>query len=169
MTTNITSAQWTSADKNTIKVTHLDGSILFVPPDPANSDYAALLASGVTIADAPAPPPISLPDYSAAARYAKETGGITVNGAKIATDRASQAMISGAYSYAQSNPNATISFKAASGFVSLTAAQMIAIGQAVATHVQTCFSTEASIASAIAASTITTTSQIDQQYAAITA
>jgi hypothetical protein len=48
-------AQYVS--ETTIRVER-DGVVLFVPVDPANSDYAALLASGEPIAPAPALVPV---------------------------------------------------------------------------------------------------------------
>ena len=50
----VTNAQWIVADK--ILAATIDGaSGAFIPADPLNRDYAAVLASGVTIAPAPAP------------------------------------------------------------------------------------------------------------------
>jgi hypothetical protein len=109
----------------------------------------------------PPAPPVDLTAYAANKRFSVETGGITVAGAHIQTDRDSQAMITGAYAYAQANPTATINYKAEGGFVSLTAAQMTAIGLAVGAHVQACFAAEAAIDADIAAGAITTTVQID--------
>lgn len=134
-----------------------------VPCDEGNGDYRDLLtavAAGAEIA-AYVPPTIDLAAYAANKRFAVETGGITVAGATIQTDRDSQAMITGAYAYAQADPSASINFKADSGWVTLTAAQMTAIGLAVGAHVQACFSAEAAIDADIAAGTVTTTAQID--------
>lgn len=128
------------------------------------AEYQAWVAGGGAVVPY-APPPVDLPAYAAAVRFAKETGGIAVSGASIETDRASQAMISGAYSFAKDNPNASIDFKASSGFVTLTSAQMVSIGQAVAVHVQACFSTEKTVAAGIAAGSITTPAQIDAAFA----
>lgn len=99
--------------------------------------------------------------YAAEKRWRVETGGITVGGASIATDRASQAMITGAHAYALANPEATIAFKSAAGFVTLTSAQVIAIATAVGVHVQACFLVEAAVGAAITAGTITDFAAID--------
>ena len=64
----------------------------------------------------------------------------------------------------------TIQWKAQDGsFVTLTAPQIIGIGQAMAGYVQACFSTEATLADGINATppTVTTQAQIDSAYAAI--
>jgi hypothetical protein len=109
--------------------------------------------------------------YAATARYNKETAGITVSGAAVTTDRASQAMLAGAFNYCQQNPTTAINWKTATGaFVTLTAAQITAIADAVGAHVQACFSKEMTVVTAIKATppTITTTAQIDAQFAAIT-
>ena len=50
----VTSAQYVDSDNDTIKAT-IDGTEMFVPLDPANRHYAAILewvAEGNTIADA---------------------------------------------------------------------------------------------------------------------
>ena len=104
-------------------------------------------SSIITAADKAAAALAALPAYAAGKRWLVETGGITVAGAHIQTDRDSQAMITGAYAYAQANPDATINYKAEGGFVALTAAQMTAIGLAVGAHVQACFAAEAAIES----------------------
>lgn len=108
--------------------------------------------------------------YSAAARYAKETGGITVNGVAMPTDRQTQAQLTGAYSFAQSNSAVTIQWKMPDGsFMALTAAQISAIAVAVAMHVQTCFAVEQQLDASINATppTITTSAQVDTTFAAV--
>lgn len=86
----------------------------------------------------------------AALRYQHETGGITLAGATIKTDRESQALINGAYAYAQLNPSVLIDWKAESGWVQIDAQAITAIAGAVAAHVQACFSNEKALATAIA-------------------
>ena len=108
-----------------------------------------------------APAPIDLKAYAANKRWQIETGGITVAGATISTTRDNQAMITGAYTFARDNPGTTIKFKSASGWVSLPAAAMVAIGSAVGAHVQASFAAEELIDADIDGGKITTTAQID--------
>lgn len=75
-------------------------------------------------------------------RRAAEIKGVTVAGASVATDRESQAMVSGAYNHLQINPTAVLDWKGENGWVSLNAAAVTAIAQAVGNHVQGCFTTE---------------------------
>jgi hypothetical protein len=110
---------------------------------------------------APVAPTVDLVAYAAAKRFDVETGGITVNGASIATDRDSQNMINGGYNYAQANPDKPIQFKAVSGWVELDHDTMVAIANAVGNHVQACFALESSVDKEIAAGTIKTTTEID--------
>lgn len=118
---------------------------------------------GSAFAGPAVPPPTKadLKAYAASRRWAVETGGISVAGAAIQTDRASQAMITGAFAYAQVNPSASIAYKAADGFVTLSAAEVAAIANAVGAHVQDCFAVEASVVDAIDAGSITTIAEID--------
>ncbi|QEL21718.1 DUF4376 domain-containing protein [Bosea sp. F3-2] len=102
--------------------------------------------------------------YAASTRFTKETGGIEVAGSPIATDRESQAMISGAFALVQAQPDTTIRFKTPTGFVALTAAQMSAVAVSVAQHVQASFGLEADIAEQIEAGEITTTAEIDALF-----
>jgi hypothetical protein len=85
----------------------------------------------------------------AAYRYERETGGITLGGASIRTDRESQALVSGAFQLVQIAPETVIDWKGSAGWVQLDAATMAAIAVAVATHVQACFSAEKTHAEAI--------------------
>jgi len=123
-------------------------------------------------APAPLPPPppptaAELSIHAADRRYAVETGGITVNGAPIATDRVSQAMIGNAYAYVQASGAASVSYKTAAGFVTLTADQVKAVALAVGAHVQACFKAEDDVDAAINASppTLTTVAEIDAAFA----
>ncbi|MFD2142881.1 DUF4376 domain-containing protein [Ancylobacter oerskovii] len=109
----------------------------------------------------PLPPDIDLATYAAAKRWAIETAGIVVNGASIATDRESQGLITGAFVYVQANPSATVQFKAADGFVTLDAAAVTTIANAVAAHVQACFAAERDVLAGIVAGTVTDPADID--------
>lgn len=85
----------------------------------------------------------------AAIRYAKETGGIVVSGAPIATDRDTQAKLIAVRIKAKENASYTVNWKTAGGFVSLDAATIIAIADAVSAHIQACFDREAVLTAAI--------------------
>lgn len=81
----------------------------------------------------------------AAARYASEVAGVTVNGATVRTDRESQAMITGAALQATQDAAYTCRWKTEKGFVELTAAQIVAVATAVRAHVQAQFDREAEL------------------------
>lgn len=82
-------------------------------------------------------------DEIAAARYAAETGGCTVGGVRIATDRGSQALLTAAVVTARLDPEFKTRWKCADGrFVTLDAFQLRAIGDAVIAHVERCFARE---------------------------
>ena len=95
----------------------------------------------------------ALPAKLAEYRYQKETGGITYNGIvtfggdgiTIPTDRDSRANMTGAYIKAKDNPDYTVDWKLPSGFVPLTASEIIAIADAVEAHVKDCFTAEAQV------------------------
>lgn len=84
-------------------------------------------------------------------RWRAETGGVDVGGVAVRTDRESQGLIAGAVQLAQLQPGETTRFKAASGWVELTAAQVQAVGVAVAGHVRSCFAREAELSAEIEA------------------
>jgi hypothetical protein len=98
----------------------------------------------------------------AALRYTKETAGIILNGATIETNRESQSLINGAWSYSQLNPSVLIDWKAESGWIQIDAATIAGIAGAVAAHVQACFSNERNLSEAItAAETVAAVQAID--------
>ena len=79
----------------------------------------------------------------AAARYEAETGGCTVDGVTVATDRGSQALLTAAVVSARLDPEFKTRWKCADGhFVTLDAYQLRAIGDAVIAHVERCFARE---------------------------
>lgn len=117
----------------------------------------------------PEPAPLSAEEqkaelrrHLAARRYAAETGGISVGGIPVETDRGTQSMLTGAVlaSQAPGGPQ-TFKWKGAGGFVELTAAEILSIATAVSLHVQACFSIEADISADIESGVCTTTSAID--------
>lgn len=82
----------------------------------------------------------------AAARYEAETGGCTVDGMTIATDRGSQALLTAAVVTARLDLEFKTRWKCADGhFVTLDAMQLRAIGDAVIAHVEECFAREAEL------------------------
>jgi hypothetical protein len=112
--------------------------------------------------------PPRLLNYAARKRRQGEQAGITVGGVPVATDRESQAMLTGAAVMAQANPSFSTQWKGPDGvFVTLSATQIVALAEAVAMHVATCFATEAGVVEGINANprTITTTEQIDAAFA----
>jgi hypothetical protein len=83
-------------------------------------------------------------------RWRAETGRISVNGLPVATDDKSQAKVVGACLAATLDASYSVQWKLADrGFVTLDRDQIIAIAQAVRTHVQTCFDREAALAEEI--------------------
>ena len=78
----------------------------------------------------------------AAARYEREIAGVEVNGVLIDTGRDSQALITGAALAAMLDENYSLNWKTESGFIHLTAPEIISVAQAVRAHVQTCFDRE---------------------------
>lgn len=160
----IESAQFTE-DGNILAV--IDGTTLAVPDIPENRHrqmIAAWEAQDNTIAPHEAPA-VDLAAYTAARRWQKEVGGISVAGVAVATDDRSKMMIMGARLKAAADPGFSTGWKiAGGGFVRLGAAELIAISDAVLAHVDACFAIEAALLSAIAAGTITTTAGIDAAF-----
>jgi hypothetical protein len=76
------------------------------------------------------------------ARWLEETGGITLNGVEVATDRESQALLTGAVLKAQDDPSHIVNWKARNGWFQLDSATLIAVADAVRAHVQACFDKE---------------------------
>lgn len=139
-----------------------------VPIDENNAEIAGWKWDGTNFVDPNILSKTELYSYAAKKRYEKETGGITVSGTYISTDRQSQAMINGAFSFSQVFPNQTIKWKVTDGvFADLNAQTITGIAAAVATHIQTCFATEASVNSQVQTESITTREEIDSVFAAL--
>lgn len=79
-----------------------------------------------------------LRERATALRWEHETGGITVAGVRVLTGIEDQNRIATALIGAP----ATLDFKAESGWVTLTLADLQGIADAITTHVQACFSAE---------------------------
>ncbi len=80
-------------------------------------------------------------------RYERETGGISVNGASIRTDRESQAALAAK----RLGRLATTDWKAEYGWITLDQAALEAVQQAVTEYVEACFARERALCEAIAA------------------
>lgn len=89
-------------------------------------------------------------DLIAARRYQAETAGITVEDMAVATDDRSQALITGAALQALIDPEYSLQWKTATGFVQLTGQQILALASTVRAHVQACFDREAELQAAVA-------------------
>jgi len=81
----------------------------------------------------------------AARRYQAEVGGIVINGMNIPSDRDTQMKMMAARIRAKEDANYSVQWKTPGGFVALSAAQVIAIADALADHVQACFDREAAL------------------------
>jgi len=79
-----------------------------------------------------------LRERATALRWERETGSITVGGVRVLTGIEDQNRIATALVGAP----ATLDFKADSGWVTLTLAELQGIAAAITTHVQACFSAE---------------------------
>lgn len=108
---------------------------------------------------------------SSAARYRwlREIGGIEVAGLRVPTDERTQAVLTGAYASAISDPAYAIPrWKVGEGaYIGLSNEQIRVIGQRVTEHIQACFDRNAEVDEAIAAGEVTTESQIEAMFAAI--
>ena len=142
----------------------LEAIIRMYAPVPIWTSQEAVVvppAVGATGQIAPPAPDMSLPAVKARkltelalARFSYEVGGVTVGGARIKTDRESQATISGAYTTLKDGLVPSIDWKADGGqWVQLTVTEMAGIAQAVAQHVQSSFTLERQLAAQVAAAT----------------
>lgn len=75
-------------------------------------------------------------------RFAVETGGIAIAGVRVGTDKEDQAAVTGAMMTLQLGFVTAIDWKGANGWINVTLGELTPIAQAVAKHVQTCFSVE---------------------------
>lgn len=91
----------------------------------------------------------------AARRFEVETGGVTVAGVKLNTERDSQSLLTGAAFAASIDPDYRIKWKAETGFVDLTGEQILGIASQVRAFVQACFNREAELLGAVADGSIT--------------
>ena len=89
-------------------------------------------------------------------RWRCEVAGTMLYGRRIETDRTDVAMVTGAALAASLDPEYSVRWKAADGFVTLNAEQILAMAQAIRVHVQSCFDREADLLDALDAGTYET-------------
>ncbi|WP_454914973.1 DUF4376 domain-containing protein [Xanthobacter sediminis] len=148
-------------------VTDEAGAHLMQIAAPAGADAAAVLAiyAEVTGATAPTLEAVRADALTRLAdrRWRAETGGIVVGGLPLPTDERAQLKITGAAVAAERDPEMSITWKCDGGaWATLTAAQVLALADAVRAHVQACFDREATLAGAItAAETVEAVAAID--------
>lgn len=130
----------------------------FTPPPELEGEQVARWTGSGWEALESAPDPLPTPDWPAliaARRYQVETGGTTVEGVQVNTERDSQALLTGAAFAATLDPAYHIKWKAATGFVDLTGEQVIGLASEVRAFVQACFNREAELLGFVADGTIT--------------
>jgi len=88
------------------------------------------------------PEPVDMKLALANHRYFMETSGVNLGGVLVQTDRDARSNLIGAYLRAMQDPNYTVRWKTADGFITLSAAQIIAASNAASDHVKKCFETE---------------------------
>lgn len=119
-------------------------SLIWVADDGANAQVGWTYLAGVFAA--PEPAQVNPEDIKAivtAKRWQVETGGITLPaGVHVATGIDDQNRITSVIANARLAALDTVSFKASSGWVTLTIAELEGIAAAIALHVQQCFSAE---------------------------
>lgn len=130
-----------------------------MPPELTGTQVARWTGIGwEKLAEAPVLEPAPSSDWPAliaSRRYKAETGGIDVESMTVATDDRSQALITGAALQALIDPEYSLQWKTAAGFVQLTGQQILALASAVRAHVQACFDREAELLAALADGSIT--------------
>lgn len=120
------------------------------------ADVLAVWGENPTVPDEPLLPEPTFDELKAqkkaeiaAARYEAETAGTTFNGVMIDTGRDSQALITGAALAAVIDNGYSLNWKTSTGFIHLTAPEIIAVAQAVRAHVQSCFDRESELVALI--------------------
>lgn len=85
----------------------------------------------------------------AAARYDYEIAGVIINGIHITTDREDQSMITAVALSAVVDPAYTTVWKGADGYLTLNAAEILAMARIVGAHVEAAFAEEKRLAALI--------------------
>lgn len=142
--------------------------VLGVPVISGNREYDELIAREIPIAPYE-PPSVDLAAYAARRRWEIiEATTVDVSGIAVPAAETTRNIALAAYVKAKADPAFTVDpWKIGSGtYVTLTAAQVIVVSDALTAYVQSMFAKNRAIDDAIAAGTITTTAEIDAAYAA---
>lgn len=104
--------------------------------------------------------------YAARRRYRKETASVEIGGLRVPTDERTQSVLAGAYARARADASYAIAkWKVGpSQYVALSNGEIIAIGEAVADHIQRCFDRNAEVDDLIDSDEVTTTTQVDALF-----
>jgi len=105
-----------------------------------------------------------LNDVLADYRFEKESAGIEIAGVAVQTDRTSRIDLMAARTKASEDSAYSVLWKAQSGFVTLGAAQVILLADAVHDHVKICFEAEASVSGRIAQDEYETPEEVKEAF-----
>lgn len=147
------------------------GWVAAVAPSPPGGKVARMVEGAWLFVSPPLLSAVDLAAYAGRKRWETEISGILFDGHPIPTDDRAKALISGAYQKARADAAATKRWQISAApivFVTLSNAQLIALGLAAETFVQSTFDTLDTVAAGIAGGTITTTAAIDIAFAALT-
>ena len=130
------------------------------PGDPDTRLYAAPILTAK----------VDLVAYAATARYYKQIAGINYMNAAVDTHPAEVQNVASVLAGATASNASSVTYKASSGFITLTVAQLSAMLAAMNAHVQACYVAEQQVDNGINANpaTVGTAAQIDAAFAAIT-
>lgn len=145
---NFLCALYANAERTSAEAQTSDAGSVVVSQADTPGDWAALIASGIAVAEFPGNLPAgkraALKDSITAYRWQVETGGIALaDGTPVKTQIEDQNRISNAVSNALRIGMTSVSFKNADDeFVSMPVSVLVAVADAVALHVQACFDAE---------------------------
>lgn len=130
------------------------------PPDPETGERERVNTIPPYV-----PPSPELNVHLADLRWRTEIGGIEVNSLPVATDDRSKIMLSGARIKADKDPAFTTKWKGPDGtFITIGAATIIAVSDAVLDHVDRCFAAENAVAEQIRDGFCETVEQVEAAF-----
>jgi hypothetical protein len=115
-------------------------------------------------------PPVDLKAYAANRRWETEVGGFSLAGIRYASDDRAKTLILGVKLMCEQDPAHTENWYAADGSVHpMDKTAIDALATAMASHVSSCFRVYGEVMAGITAGSITTTSEIDAAFGAVSA